>query len=327
MFKKSSRYSKMPIVPILGWLGFCGLFFAAGLGHAAETSQGAVQNQVDLDQAVMDEGMSGGLDVSFKEQQIIRINQSLKNAVEENEQLMKENQKMASDLKQLNGQKAVDANRLTTALSEKEDLGRKLEDIARTKDDQDAQIKKLQAAVDQKDAEWQAKYKKLEEQLTLEEKWHKEMEAMKAPAEAATTIDVNNPEEVQGVVSKVSELNNENDRLKKDSAKVHYNMGNVFFQQGDYQKAAWEYSQAVEIMPFDAASHYNLAFVSGEYLSDQKTALKHYQQYLYLNPSADDAAFVKDKINKARMELKSSIDSPLDKAEDKEQLKNAKYDY
>jgi hypothetical protein len=65
-------------------------------------------------------------------------------------------------------------------------------------------------------------------------------------------------------------------------------------------------------MPYDASSHFNLAFVSGEFLNDPKTALAHYQRYLYLNPKAEDAHLVKEKILQAQLQLRTAIESPLE---------------
>ena len=78
-------------------------------------------------------------------------------------------------------------------------------------------------------------------------------------------------------------------------------MGNIYFERGEYQRAVVEYYQAVDLTPNDADTHYNLAFVSGEYLGDQETALKHYQWYLYLRPNAEDVNGIKEKMIQAKL--------------------------
>ena len=108
----------------------------------------------------------------------------------------------------------------------------------------------------------------------------------------------------------------EDERLREDSAKAHYNMGNIYYQKGELEIAVREYYQAVTLMPDDADSHYNLAFVSGENLKDYETAVKHYKMYLYLSPKAKDAYFVKEKILEAELKLKTVIDSPIDEKEE-----------
>ena len=115
------------------------------------------------------------------------------------------------------------------------------------------------------------------------------------------------------MLSKGEDVDSQDKNFKVELAKAHYNMGNIYFERGEYQRAVVEYYQAVDLMPNDPDTHYNLAFVSGEYLGDQEAALKHYQWYLYLKPDASDIASVKEKILQAKFSLRSKVDSPLDK--------------
>ena len=117
------------------------------------------------------------------------------------------------------------------------------------------------------------------------------------------------------LLTQIDAFAEEDAQLRMDAAKAHYNMGNIYFQKGEYEIAAREYYQAVTLMPEDPDVHYNLAFVSGEYLHDFKTALKHYRMYLYLSPRAKDTYFVKEKIVHAKLVLDSAVDSPLEKIE------------
>ncbi len=115
------------------------------------------------------------------------------------------------------------------------------------------------------------------------------------------------------LLSGIDTYNINDERLRADAAKAHYNMGNIYFQKGYYEIAAREYYQAATLMPNDPDTHFNLAFVSGEYLRDFKTALKHYKMYLYLNPDAKDRAFVNEKIMHAQLEIRGTLDSILEK--------------
>ena len=114
------------------------------------------------------------------------------------------------------------------------------------------------------------------------------------------------------LLSRIDAFSEQDEKLRLDAARAHYNMGNIYFERGEYEVAAREYYQAVTLMPDDPDSHYNLAFVSSEYLHDQTTALKHYQIYLYLKPGAKDAKLIKEKILQAQLSLKTVIDSPLE---------------
>jgi len=127
-----------------------------------------------------------------------------------------------------------------------------------------------------------------------------------------TQAVVDAEDKTMDLLAKIDAFTEEDERLRMDSAKAHYNMGNIYFQKGEFELAAREYYQAVTLMPNDPDSHYNLAFVSGEHLLDQKTALKHYQLYLYLNPKAKDFNLVKEKMLKARLYIRGQVDSPLE---------------
>ena len=116
------------------------------------------------------------------------------------------------------------------------------------------------------------------------------------------------------LLTRIDAFAEQDERLRMDAAKAHYNMGNIYFQKGEYEIAAREYYQAVTLMPNDPDVHYNLAFVSGQHLRDFQTALKHYKMYLYLNPNAKDARFVKRKINEAELTLRAITDSPLEES-------------
>ncbi|MBF0484766.1 MAG: tetratricopeptide repeat protein [Candidatus Omnitrophica bacterium] len=124
---------------------------------------------------------------------------------------------------------------------------------------------------------------------------------------------VDREEKTLDLLYKIDAFAEKDAKLGLDAAKAHYNMGNIYFQRGEYEIAAREYYQAVTLMPEDADSHYNLAYVSGEFLRDYKTALKHYKMYLYLNQDAKDKQFVEGKIVDAEMQLRSIVDSPLEK--------------
>ena len=114
------------------------------------------------------------------------------------------------------------------------------------------------------------------------------------------------------LLSRIDAFKEENPNVKLDAAKAHYNMGNIYFEKGEYEIAAREYYQAVTLMPDDPDAHFNLAFVSGEYLNDQETALKHYQMYIYLKPDAEDKNLINEKILQSRLFLDAKVDSKLD---------------
>lgn len=149
----------------------------------------------------------------------------------------------------------------------------------------------------------------------LEEKLNKAKapEPVEKKADPDQAISAQMEEQTYDILSRGAQLDPNDENFKEELAKAHYNMGNIFFQRGEYQRSVVEFYQAVDLSPYDADTHFNLAFVSGEYLKDQETALKHYQWYLYLRPEAEDIDLVKEKMAAAKLAIRSRIDSPLDK--------------
>lgn len=172
------------------------------------------------------------------------------------------------------------------------------------------QIDEIKDLLAEKDADFQKRMQELEDKLARQKDDNsktavaQEQEQQTSKELAAKTTEM---------LSKGGDLDPDDAQFKEELAKAHYNMGNIYYERGEYQRAVVEYYQAVDLTPNDPDTHYNLAFISGEYLGDQETALKHYQWYLYLKPGAEDTALVHEKILQAKLHLRSKIDSPLDK--------------
>ena len=98
------------------------------------------------------------------------------------------------------------------------------------------------------------------------------------------------------VPGEVTTLAREHERLVKDLADTHYNMGVVFAKNQDYARAAKEFEMVVELKPDDADAHYNLGLIYAEHLPDRTKALESFRRYLEANPGAKDATWVKQYI-------------------------------
>jgi len=172
------------------------------------------------------------------------------------------------------------------------------------------EIQDIRSLLSDKDADYQKRMQELEDKLAAQQDDATKKEVVQEQSQQTTQeLEAKTNE----MLSKAGDMDPQDQNFRQELAKAHYNMGNIYFERGEYQRAVVEYYQAVDLTPNDPDTHYNLAFVSGEYLSDQETALKHYQWYLYLKPDASDAASVKEKIIEAKLALRSKIDSPLEK--------------
>jgi len=236
--------------------------------------------------------------LKIKGDQVVHINNTLKRAIEENEQLRKRNDELFEELKFLRGQRQVERNRIETITQEIRSVRDQTDAIVDLNSQYSREIVQLRTQLNNTQRQSQDMIQSLQGELA---------QARPLPLdESKAKIDVD-------VLEMVDQYNAQSRKLKEDTARVHYNMGNVFYHKGDFVKAAQEYRSALDLVPSDAAAHFNLAYVSAERLRDYKAALKHYREYLVLNPNASDLNLVKQKILEAELILESKIESPLEK--------------
>jgi chromosome segregation ATPase len=78
------------------------------------------------------------------------------------------------------------------------------------------------------------------------------------------------------------------ERLLKENAILHYNLGVFYLQQQQYNEAIREFEKDLEFNPDDAAAHYNLGLIYAEYLDNKPKAIKHFKRYITLDPKDKD---------------------------------------
>ena len=205
---------------------------------------------------------------------------------------------------------AVAGNNANEAQAEREDFVKEIRRVEQLNKKYTKEIQDIRGVLADKDADYQKRMQDLEDKLSAQQD---ETSKKKVAQEQSQQTTLELETKTNEMLSKGEDVDSQDKNFKEELAKAHYNMGNIYFERGEYQRAVVEYYQAVDLMPNDPDTHYNLAFVSGEYLGDQEAALKHYQWYLYLKPDAPDIASVKEKILQAKFSLRSKVDSPLDK--------------
>jgi tetratricopeptide (TPR) repeat protein len=194
--------------------------------------------------------------------------------------------------------------------SEREEFVKEIRRVENLNKKYSEQIQDVKEAMDKQQQDFTERVNQLEEKLSKQQTTQEVRKKEENPSQA---ISPAMEEATYNILSRGSQLNPNDESFRDELAKAHYNMGNIFFQRGEYQRAVVEYYQSVDLSPYDPDTHYNLAFVSGEYLKDQDTALKHYQWYLYLRPDAGDKDLVKEKMLSAKLAIRGRINSPLDK--------------
>lgn len=94
----------------------------------------------------------------------------------------------------------------------------------------------------------------------------------------------------------VTKLAREHERLIKEAADMHYNLGVLFSKDKEYTRALAEFKKVVELRPDDGDAYYNLGVIYAEHLPDKDRAIAHFRRYLALIPDAKDAGWVKKYI-------------------------------
>ena len=97
-------------------------------------------------------------------------------------------------------------------------------------------------------------------------------------------------------LSELSRANEDLNRLKRESADMHYNLGVIFQDAAKWKEAIMEYEKVLEIKPDDADTHFNLALIYDTLKNNRTKAIYHYEKYLKIKPDAGDALKVKGYI-------------------------------
>jgi len=250
--------------------------------------------------------------LELKEMQVIEINKSLKNVIEENMQLRDKADQLDEQLRNLRGQRNIELNRMNTLKIERDSYKKQSEEVSAVKERVLEFVDEREKEIKQRETFLAGKIKELEEELTKKEEKKQKIEEETNKMSVHVQKLAQDQTKSKELLDMLKVLDEGKRKIRSDKAKVHYNMGNTYFQDRQYKKAIVEYRMAIKIMPEDAYSHFNLAFVSGEYMYDHKTAVKHYQKYLILNPKAEDADLVREKMLSAELILRSSINSSLE---------------
>jgi tetratricopeptide (TPR) repeat protein len=277
--------------------------------------------------------------------QVVELSSSLRKLIEDNNQLKAQIADLNGQLKTVRGQQKLESNRFNEVALERDALKKQNENIVSQGSQTQKQLETLQQQLTQKEQDYSMQIVRLQTELAqklqtapvdqpatindqpLTSTVQQPASSVQRPSVSVNLVSAPTSEEArergQKVLLALNSVSEEKQKLSRDEAKVHYNMGNTYFNQGDYVQAAKEYVRALELSPEDASAHYNLAFVSGEFLNDPKVALDHYKKYLYFNPHAQDAQMVEQKIIESQIAVKGDVHF---KSQINEELRNKKND-
>ncbi len=87
----------------------------------------------------------------------------------------------------------------------------------------------------------------------------------------------------------------------------HFVLGKGRVNAMDYQGAIEAFEQSLETNPHSAAAHFELGWLYDEKSPDPAAAVYHYQQYLKLNPDAQNADVIRGRINVCKQQLAADV--------------------
>ena len=95
---------------------------------------------------------------------------------------------------------------------------------------------------------------------------------------------------------------------RADEAKEpHFLAGKSCVSSMDYRGAIDEFEKALEVNPHSASAHFQLGWLYEEKQPDPAAAIYHYEQYLKLEPDADNAEVIRQHINNCKLDLAKTV--------------------
>jgi tetratricopeptide (TPR) repeat protein len=87
----------------------------------------------------------------------------------------------------------------------------------------------------------------------------------------------------------------------------HYVLGQGRVNAMDYQGAIEAFEESLEVNPHSAAAHFALAWLYDQKVPDPAAAIYHYEQFLKLNPNADNAAVIRQRMDACKQQLAKDV--------------------
>jgi len=93
------------------------------------------------------------------------------------------------------------------------------------------------------------------------------------------------------------------DSQQDDEKEPHFVLGKGRVNAMDYTGAIEAFKESLEVSPRSAAAHYQLAWIYENKLTNSAAAIYHYQEYLDLNPKAENRDLINQRIYTCKQQL------------------------
>ncbi|MDD5558029.1 MAG: tetratricopeptide repeat protein, partial [bacterium] len=95
---------------------------------------------------------------------------------------------------------------------------------------------------------------------------------------------------------------NEEEARQEGGARQHYRLGARKYRQGDFAGAIATYERALQLDPDLAEAHLDMGIIHDDYVRDKERAIRHYEEYLRLEPGSEKAEMVRRWVRAAEEE-------------------------
>lgn len=112
-------------------------------------------------------------------------------------------------------------------------------------------------------------------------------------------------EDSEKAVSELAKAKYQESQFQEELGQSCYQMGNMLFEQRQFDKAVEYYQRALQYNPRLSYAHHNLGVIYDYYLNNNPEALKHYKAFLKMDP--DDTSADKMKERMLELELAKNV--------------------
>jgi len=92
-----------------------------------------------------------------------------------------------------------------------------------------------------------------------------------------------------------------------DEKEPHFVLGKAKVNAMDYTGAIEAFEESLEADPQSAAAHFELGWLYDEKASDPAAAIYHYREYLKLEPNANNAEVIRQRIYRCKQQLAADV--------------------
>jgi tetratricopeptide (TPR) repeat protein len=211
----------------------------------------------------------------------ISAHDSMKKIIDQNKVLKTENEELLSTISRLEASQVMLNNRIRGLISNIDALNRDAQ-LQKHKFDNEIEAYKLQMEnLERKKNELETQKDTLDKKLSDKKHYRNWQDSLK---------------ELNRAKRELLRLGVEKERLITENAKMHYNLGILFFNNGDYGKAVYEFETALKYMPNDFDTYYNLAILHDYHIKDSGKAKEYYRKYLSLIGDSDANSHIKERV-------------------------------